>query len=99
VSAYAASKHGILGLNQVWCQELGPHNITVNAVCPGVVESPMWKDHLSPAFAPAFGIDASEVVNALSKQNMPLGRRRHRRILGRQWPILARQTMYQARLW
>lgn len=74
VSAYAASKHGILGLNQVWCQELGPHNITVNAVCPGFIESPMWKDHLSPALAPVFGIGASEVVQTLSKQNMPLGR-------------------------
>lgn len=33
-SAYAASKHGLIGLTQVWCQELGAHNITVNAVCP-----------------------------------------------------------------
>lgn len=53
-SAYAASKHGLLGLTQVWCQELGPHNITVNAVCPGFVESAMWKDHLSPALRARF---------------------------------------------
>lgn len=72
--AYAASKHGMLGLNQVWCQELGPHNITVNAVGPGFVKSVMWKDHLSPAYAPAFGVEPAELVDTLAKAVMPLGR-------------------------
>jgi meso-butanediol dehydrogenase / (S,S)-butanediol dehydrogenase / diacetyl reductase len=74
VSAYAASKHGLLGLTQVWCQELGPHNITVNAVCPGFIESPMWVDHLKPALAPVFGVDQSQLLDTMAKAQMPLGR-------------------------
>jgi len=73
-SAYAASKHGLIGFTQVWCQELGPHNITVNAVCPGFIESAMWKDHLSPALAPVFGVDPSQLVETIAKAYMPLAR-------------------------
>lgn len=73
-SAYASSKHGLLGLTQVWCQELGPHNITVNSVCPGFIESPMWSEHLSPAFAPKFGVAPPDVVETLARAVMPLGR-------------------------
>ena len=73
-SAYAASKHGIIGLTQVWCQELGSYNITVNAVCPGFIDSPMWKEQLSPAYAPVFGCDPSELVQTIAKALMPLQR-------------------------
>ncbi|OPY61115.1 MAG: 3-oxoacyl-(acyl-carrier-protein) reductase FabG [Syntrophorhabdaceae bacterium PtaU1.Bin034] len=73
-TAYAASKHGQLGLTQVWCQELGQFNITVNAVCPGFIDSPMWKDHLSPAYAPAFGVEPSELIGTVAKTNSPLGK-------------------------
>jgi NAD(P)-dependent dehydrogenase (short-subunit alcohol dehydrogenase family) len=39
--AYAAAKSGILGLTRTAAIELGKYNITVNAVCPGFIESPM----------------------------------------------------------
>jgi NAD(P)-dependent dehydrogenase (short-subunit alcohol dehydrogenase family) len=73
-SAYAASKHGMLGLMQVWCQELGPYNITVNAVGPGLVQSQMWTDHLNPALAPLFGMDSAGMIDTLAKDITPLGR-------------------------
>jgi NAD(P)-dependent dehydrogenase (short-subunit alcohol dehydrogenase family) len=73
-SAYAASKHGLIGLTQVWCQELGPHNITVNAVCPGFIDSPMWSDHLGPAYAPSFGVQPAQLIETIAKAFMPLGR-------------------------
>jgi meso-butanediol dehydrogenase/(S,S)-butanediol dehydrogenase/diacetyl reductase len=73
-SAYAASKHGIIGLTQVLCQELGPHNITVNAICPGFIESPMWKEHLSPAFAPVYKCEPSELFETITKALLPLQR-------------------------
>ena len=38
---YAASKFGVIGFTQSLAMELAEHDITVNAVCPGVVETPM----------------------------------------------------------
>jgi 3-oxoacyl-[acyl-carrier protein] reductase len=37
--AYTASKFGVIGLTQVMAQELGAHSITVNAICPGSVDT------------------------------------------------------------
>jgi meso-butanediol dehydrogenase/(S,S)-butanediol dehydrogenase/diacetyl reductase len=39
---YCASKFGVIGLTQVFAIELGPHNIHVNAVCPGFIETDMF---------------------------------------------------------
>ena len=37
--AYTASKFGVIGLTQATAQELGAHGITVNAICPGSVDT------------------------------------------------------------
>jgi NAD(P)-dependent dehydrogenase (short-subunit alcohol dehydrogenase family) len=73
-SAYAATKHGVIGLTQVWSQELAPHNITVNAVCPGFIDSPMWSQQLGPAYAAMVGVPPDQVMDVLAKTQMPLGR-------------------------
>ncbi len=72
-SAYAASKHGIVGLGQVWCQELAAYNITVNTICPGFIDSSMWRDHLGPALAPAFDSTPAQLIDTLARAFMPLG--------------------------
>jgi len=41
-SHYGSSKFAVIGLTQVLALELAPHNITVNAVCPGIVGTQMW---------------------------------------------------------
>jgi SDR family mycofactocin-dependent oxidoreductase len=38
---YTAAKHGVVGLVKVLAQELGPHRIRVNAVCPTTVNTPL----------------------------------------------------------
>jgi NAD(P)-dependent dehydrogenase (short-subunit alcohol dehydrogenase family) len=41
ISAYAASKHGVLGLTRSLALEVATRGITVNAICPGYVETEM----------------------------------------------------------
>lgn len=41
VSAYTASKHGVLGLVRAAAAEVAKQGVTVNAVCPGYVDTPM----------------------------------------------------------
>jgi SDR family mycofactocin-dependent oxidoreductase len=50
---YTAAKHGVLGLVKVLAQELGPHRIRVNAVCPTTVNTPLViNDATFQLFAP-----------------------------------------------
>jgi 3-oxoacyl-[acyl-carrier protein] reductase len=44
LTAYCASKHGVIGFTKALAEELGPFNITVNAICPGVVDTDMVSD-------------------------------------------------------
>ena len=41
IAAYTAAKHGVLGLTRALATELMRYNITVNAICPGYVNTPM----------------------------------------------------------
>ena len=38
---YCAAKHGVIGLTRALAMEVADHNINVNAICPGTVESPI----------------------------------------------------------
>lgn len=41
IAAYAAGKHAVIGLMRSLALELGPEGIRVNAVCPGIVDTPL----------------------------------------------------------
>lgn len=49
VTAYAASKGGVKLLTQTLCADYAQHNIRVNAICPGYIDTPLLK-HL-PIYA------------------------------------------------
>ena len=42
-SAYAAAKSGVVGITRSAALDLAPAGVRVNAVCPGIVETTMWK--------------------------------------------------------
>jgi len=60
-SAYVASKHGVLGLTKTVALETAEHGITVNAICPGYVLTPLVEKQI-PETAKARGITEEEVV-------------------------------------
>jgi NAD(P)-dependent dehydrogenase (short-subunit alcohol dehydrogenase family) len=45
---YTASKAGLLGLTRAAAKELGVFGITVNAVCPGMIDTELTREHASP---------------------------------------------------
>lgn len=45
-AAYAASKGAVISLTKIAAQQLGPHNINVNAVCPGVTDTALSQANL-----------------------------------------------------
>lgn len=53
---YSASKFGVIGLTRTWAMELGPSNIRVNAILPGIVEGDR-QERVIAAKARSYGIE------------------------------------------
>ena len=60
---YAASKAAIISITQSAALALAPYRINVNAVCPGIVPTPMW-DQIDQERADLFGAKPGEVARA-----------------------------------
>ena len=45
---YTASKAAVIGLTRALAKELGSHGITVNAICPGLIDTEMVQDNCTP---------------------------------------------------
>ena len=48
VSAYTAAKHGVVGLTRVAAREYAGAGVRVNAICPGTVDTPMFRHSMAP---------------------------------------------------
>jgi meso-butanediol dehydrogenase/(S,S)-butanediol dehydrogenase/diacetyl reductase len=75
LAAYCSSKFAVVGLTQAMAQELAGAGIRVNAICPGLLATAMWIDHLSVGAGQASGKKPGrEAFEAYVEQNTPLGR-------------------------
>ncbi len=66
IATYTAAKHGALGLTRALAVELLPYNITVNAICPGYVNTPMTDASISNIKART-GMTEAQAREALEK--------------------------------
>ncbi|MGH4011339.1 MAG: 3-oxoacyl-ACP reductase FabG [Pseudonocardiaceae bacterium] len=69
---YSASKHGVVGFTKALGNELAKTGITVNAVCPGYVETPMAQ-RVRQGYAAAWEISEDEILRRFQAK-IPLGR-------------------------
>ncbi|MBM4366623.1 MAG: SDR family oxidoreductase [Deltaproteobacteria bacterium] len=68
LAAYCASKHGLVGLTRALAAEYAEKGVTVNAICPGYVESPLL-DHAIQNIVDKTGRDSDEVRRELEDRN------------------------------
>ncbi|MGP5700782.1 3-oxoacyl-ACP reductase FabG [Glutamicibacter sp. 287] len=69
---YSASKHGVIGFTKALGNELASTGITVNAVCPGYVETPMAK-RVREGYSSAYNLTEGEIMTKFTSK-IPLGR-------------------------
>lgn len=69
---YSASKFAVIGLTQGLAKEMAPYDVRVNAVCPGVVRTPLWEPLLKQLSATK-GITREEAWQEFV-DGIPLGR-------------------------
>lgn len=68
VTAYCAAKHGVVGLIKSMAAEIAKSPITVNAVCPGFMETPMLEKSVANIVAKT-GMSADDARASLAKIN------------------------------
>ena len=74
LAAYAASKSAVIGFTQSLALEMAPYDITVNAVCPGILGTSMWLDHIIEKRSQEFENDREAALQQFVSERIPLGR-------------------------
>ena len=72
-SAYIAAKHGIIGLTKTLALEVAENGITVNAICPGYVRTPLVEGQIDDQMA-VHGIPRESVIQDIMLAPQPTKR-------------------------
>jgi NAD(P)-dependent dehydrogenase (short-subunit alcohol dehydrogenase family) len=72
VAPYASSKAAILGITRSFAYALASRNVRVNAICPGIIDTPM-QDRVLDQVAPLRGMTVDELAS-VRLGTIPLGR-------------------------
>ncbi len=71
---YAASKFGVVGITQSLSKEVAKEGITVNAICPGIIDTDMWA-YNDTAWGKLLGnYKPGELMSEWVNNNVPMGR-------------------------
>ncbi len=68
ISAYVASKHAVIGLTRSLALEQARSGITVNAICPSFVDTPMLREHVK-LIAEKTGKTADQILDSFRSSN------------------------------
>jgi len=69
-SAYVAAKHGVIGITKTVALEAAEHGVTVNAICPAYVWTPLVENQI-PDTAKARGLSEQEVIDDVLLRAQP----------------------------
>ncbi|HIF72081.1 MAG TPA: SDR family oxidoreductase [Dehalococcoidia bacterium] len=91
-ASYAASKAAAINVSQAWAYKLASHGINVNAVCPGLIWTPLWQDIAKWRKATDeqnAGMTPRQIFQQTVSESVPLGREQTPEDIGKAVAFLA----------
>jgi meso-butanediol dehydrogenase/(S,S)-butanediol dehydrogenase/diacetyl reductase len=73
MTCYCAGKHAVVGITRAAAMELAPHGVRVVALCPGIVDTRLWREDLNPDLSELEGRE-NESAWDVRVSNIPIGR-------------------------